>query len=95
MISGLAFSGARFYENTAKLANGARGCVICGKAVTRPVHWVHVHGGGALIVTSDEADLLNADPDGPAADMAFFVVGPECLRTRPFLRSYVTSAPGA
>lgn len=59
-------------------------CAICGKAVTKPRWWVHVHCGGSHFVTEDEAATLD-----PAADMYSFPLGNDCYRKHPELKPYV------
>jgi hypothetical protein len=38
-------------------------CAVCGKAVSRPRYWVHVHLGGSHIVTEEEAAELDTAAD--------------------------------
>lgn len=59
-------------------------CCVCGKAVKAPRTYLHVHAGGAAVVTEDEARTLPAN-----ADLGMQPVGPECLREHPELKPYV------
>ena len=59
-------------------------CAVCGKAVSNPRYWVHVHNGGSHLVTEEEAATLD-----PAADMYSFPLGRDCYRTHPELQPYV------
>lgn len=60
-------------------------CVVCGRGIkAKNPRMVHVHDGGASIVTEDEAAKLN-----PNADMCFFPIGPCCLRKHPELKPYI------
>lgn len=66
------------------MREGYEPCLICG----RPTNYkraavVHVHGGGAVIVTEEEAASMN-----PAADLGAQPIGPDCLRRHPELRPY-------
>lgn len=60
-------------------------CAVCGKGVSNPRWWVHVHGGGSVLVMEDEAATLD-----PAGDMYFFPLGSNCYRQHPELKPYVT-----
>jgi hypothetical protein len=67
-------------------------CLLCG----RPVHperapWVHLHQGGASLVTEAEAQQLNASGE-EGGDMLFFPIGPECWRKHPELHPYQAKA---
>ncbi len=64
-------------------------CVVCGRGCdmdTSPL--VRLHGGGALIVTEEEAAQLNA-AGREAEDMGAYPVGRDCLRRVPALLRYV------
>lgn len=64
-------------------------CVLCGKGI-KPgagVGYLHIHGGGALIVTEEEAARMSA-----AGDMGMQPIGRECLRQHPELRPYLAGA---
>lgn len=74
------------YEKNAQRRNDdkdALPCAVCGKQVSKPRWWVHVHMGGSHIVTDEEAAGLD-----PAADMYFFPLGSDCLRKHPELKAY-------
>lgn len=60
-------------------------CAVCGKAVTKPRYWVHVHCGGSHLVTKEEAAMLD-----PAADMYNFPLGNDCYRKHPELQPYAS-----
>lgn len=65
-------------------------CAVCGKSVTQPRYWVHVHCGGAYIVTEEEAAELDT-----AADMGFFPLGSDCRRKHLELRPYAYKDTGS
>jgi hypothetical protein len=69
-------------------------CLLC-EAPVRPerARWVHVHIGGSIAVTDDEAEKLNAGGH-EAADMGGLPVGPECFRRHPELRAYAGNKAG-
>jgi hypothetical protein len=67
-------------------------CAVCGKSVDQSkAHWtVHLHYGGQIAVTEDEADALNAS-EWANAEMGFHPVGPECAKNadlRPYLHRH-------
>lgn len=61
-------------------------CVVCGKQIPlkKARYWVHLHDGGALIVTDAEASEM---PEN--ADMGVYPVGSDCLRRYPEIKPYV------
>lgn len=68
-------------------------CVLCGKAVSDPPKYqVHLHQGGAFLVTEEEAQMLHEKERGrnSFSDMGFYPVGVECYRRNPAIRPYVT-----
>ena len=72
------------YFKNVNRCGAATPCVICGKAVTtaNPAH-IHLHNGGASIVTEAEAATMD-----PAADLGLYPIGADCLRRYPELRPY-------
>lgn len=96
MIDGLAFSGNRYHENSERVTGDHWPCAICGRAVdtSRPrTAWIHVHNGGASIVTDAEAKALN-DAGEESADMSWYPVGPECMKRHPELKPYAAIDDG-
>lgn len=67
-------------------------CLVCGRGCASSAPHVHLHGGGTLIVTSEEAAQLDAEGWG-GEDMGAYPVGRDCLRRHPELRPYVIAAP--
>jgi hypothetical protein len=92
MIDGLAFGTSQYHKNAERVNGEKTPCAICGRAVNTDssrTAWIHVHNGGASIVTEAEAKALN-DAGREAADMCFYPVGSDCLKRHPELGPYVT-----
>lgn len=67
-------------------------CLVCGRGIkdATTAKWVHLHGGGAFIVTEAEAAEMNAGPHGRSADMGAHPIGADCYRKhRTVLEQYV------
>jgi hypothetical protein len=64
-------------------------CYICGRPVDmRKFHLgIHVHDGGGVAVTEEEAAKLD-----PSGDMGFFPVGETCVKKHKGLRAYAVEA---
>jgi hypothetical protein len=72
------------YHKNLERAGDLPTCAICGRGIkAKNPQSVHVHAGGAAIVTEEEAAILSA-----AADMGWFPIGPECLRKHPEIKPY-------
>jgi len=69
---------------------GTAPCLLCGRPVklTSQTAWVHQHNGGASIVTEEEAAELD-----PRAEMGWWPIGPDCLKSHPELKPYVQRVP--
>jgi len=83
-----------YFKNLERFGNGDDPpCAICGKGVKRgnEAGMVHIHGGGGVIVTEEEARERNAR-DGDGGDLGGFPVGRECLRNHPEIAPYVVRA---
>ena len=77
-----------FHKNLEK-AGDLPTCVICGRGIkSENPKMVHLHDGGAAIVTEAEAATMD-----PAADLCFYPIGPECLRKHPEIKNYVRQNP--
>lgn len=59
-------------------------CVICGRHAPRTPYYVHLHRGGATVVTEAEAATL-----GEAGDMGAYPIGVDCLAKHPEIGPYV------
>lgn len=57
-------------------------CVICGIPCPSPRYSVHLHGGGSVLVTQEEAKTMD-----PAGDMYCYPIGPSCLKKYPELKN--------
>lgn len=79
------------YDNSA-LTGDQQPCIICGKAIKNEklATWVHLHNGGASIVTEAEAATLN-----PAADCGLYPIGPTCAKKIPGVEAYAHAQPTA
>lgn len=68
---------------------GKTPCYICAKPIAneRIRHMIHVHCGGGMAVTEEEAAKLD-----PAGDLGGQPIGPECLKKHPELKPYVHNA---
>lgn len=67
---------------------GTRPCAVCGRNV-RPGNgsMIHLHRGGSVIVTEEEATALNlAGEEG--GDLGGYAIGDNCLRRYPQIRPY-------
>ena len=73
-----------YHKNMSK-AGDLPTCIICGRGIkaVAPAS-VHVHGGGSLVVTEEEAATMSA-----AADVGIYPIGPECLKNHPEMKAYV------
>ena len=78
-------------ENVRRSKGAVAPCVVCGRGVARPRYLVHVHEGGAAVVTEAEAEALNR-AGRAGADCGGYPIGADCLRAHPEYRPYVTRA---
>lgn len=59
-------------------------CVVCGNPMKEvSAMYVHVHDGGRLIVSEEEAQKM-----GGAGDMLFSPIGSSCIRRHPEIKPY-------
>ena len=73
-----------FAHWTGHIANGHNPCVICGKAVKHPKHFITVVDGGAHF------GRLDSDPNDPGY-MGGFAIGPGCWKIhKAYLQPFVT-----
>jgi hypothetical protein len=64
-------------------------CFLCGRPITsKNPKMLHIHGAGSLIVTTAEAEALNA-AGRESEDLWGKAVGPECFKQHPELKAYV------
>ena len=71
-------------DRTHAHSDGCQPCIVCGRKVRKPRHMVHVHDGGATIVTEAESLLMDS-----SADLGLYPIGSDCLRTNPEIKPYV------
>jgi hypothetical protein len=61
-------------------------CVVCGKTVRNPKHYVHFWTAAYAVM---ESEVPSLDVSG---DMGHYPVGSDCLRQHPELKPYVQDA---
>lgn len=73
-------------KNSESRPDGSDPCLICGKPIKydKQRYTVHVHDGGASIVTEEEAATMDE-----AADLGCHPIGTDCLRQHPEIKPYV------
>jgi hypothetical protein len=85
----MAVRSARYDQNEERVRGDAHPCLICGLPVQPPFRrWLHLHDGGATIVTDTEAAAL-----GREGDLDYFPVGPECAKKKA-VAPYVVALDG-
>lgn len=86
-VSSISIPAADYQKNT-EGPKGPKGdqypCLVCGRGCGVRSHYVHLHDGGALIVTEAEAAKLDA-----SGDMGMYPVGRDCFRHHPELARYI------
>src|SRR5579859_1464924 len=73
-------------------SHGNYPCAVCGCNAPRAKAWVHVHGGGDVIVTEEESEQLN-NSEEVRADMGMWPIGEDCRKKHPELESYLQIKP--
>lgn len=74
-----------YSKNRDKCTDDTQPCIICGKPVKNPRYMVHVHEGGASLVTETEAQAMDDN-----ADLGLYPIGVKCLKNNPDLQQYLS-----
>jgi len=63
-------------------------CVVCGRGIPKPVHYVHLYYGSMAVTEEEAAEFARKDGDG-GGDLGHYPVGSDCLKRHPEIRPYL------
>lgn len=65
-------------------------CVVCGRAVNNPKHFVRLFWGYTAVTRAEAAEIIAKE--GHGSDLGGYPVGANCLKKHPELLPYVKDA---
>jgi hypothetical protein len=79
-----------YAKNQSRNKDNAYPCIICGKSVNNPKHFVRLFYGATVVMETEARAII--EKEGEGGDMLYYPVGSDCLKKHPELKPYVEDA---